>query len=446
MGRLFYKGLVGFLLSLFLAGQVHATLTIEITEGIEGAMPVAVVPFGRGEGLGSETLPVNIARVVSADLARSGRFAPLSEKDLVARPHEPQDVNLQNWRISGVDTLVIGKIRSDRAGHYVIHFRLYDVFKGEKLTEHVIPSTRGGLRRTAHFISDIIYEKLTGQRGAFATHIAYITASKKRSKMRYSLNIADADGYNEQTVLDSPSPLMSPSWSPDGRRIVYVSFEHGRPTINIQEVATGDRGVITRYNGLNGAPAWAPDGKSLALTLSKDGNPEIYILELASRKLHRITRNGGIDTEPAWSPDGRKLAFTSSRGGKPQIYIVKVDRNKAIGQPQRLTFEGNYNARAAFSPDGRLLTFVHAVRGAYRIAVLELKTGNMQELTDSYLDESPSFAPNGSMIIYATNVGDRGVLAAVSVDGRVRQRFAFQQGDVREPSWSPFGKKPFSSK
>ncbi len=418
----------------------QAALTIQITEGVEGALPIALVPFDNSSI--KSPLPSNLSTIIAADLARSGRFAPIPEQDLIARPHDGNAVRFADWRLLNMESLVVGRIRELGAERYEVQFQLFDVFKGEQLAGYSIAFAADDIRRTAHRISDLIYEKLTGQRGAFSTRIAYVTTLKAEDKSKkYQLSIADADGFNEQVILDSKQPLMSPSWSADGQKLAYVSFESGRPEIFIQEVFSGQRQVVAKYPGLNNAPVWSPDGRHLAMTLSKTGNPEIHIYSLQSSKLTQITRHPAIDTEPNWSPDGSKLVFTSDRGGKPQLYMLNMNGANKGSRPQRVTFEGDYNARGVFSPDGSRLAMVHAERGLFRIAVLELESGTLQVLTDSRLDESPSFAPNGSMIIYATESQNRGVLAAVSVDGRVHQRLELQQGDVREPAWSPFNKK-----
>jgi TolB protein len=419
------------LLLLALARPGFSALTIEITKGMDGALPIAVVPFG---WTGTGTPPENIAAIISADLGRSGRFEPLADNDLVSRPTEPEQVQFHNWRMLNVDNLVIGKISPRGAGQYEVRFQLFDVYRGKQLIGYSFPAAESELRRVAHHISDLIYEQLTGEKGAFDTRIAYITTTGSGENKTYTLLVADSDGYNPQTILRSGQPLMSPAWSADGRQIAYVTFEQKSAEIYTQEVATGVRRKVASFPGINGAPAWSPDGQRLALTLSRDGNPEIYILTLSNRSLKRLTNNAAIDTEPVWMPDGRSIVFTSDRGGSPQLYRVATWG----GQAERLTFDGKYNAGADISPDGKKIAMVHGENGAYRIAVLDLQTGLLRVLTDGSLDESPSFAPNGSMIIYATDVGNRGVLAAVSVDGRFRQRLSLQTGNVREPAWAPF--------
>lgn len=418
--------------------MAHAVLTIEITQGSEDAQAIAVVPF---EWLGKGTPPTSLKNIIAADLQRSGQFSPLPNKDLISQPHDGTEVKYQTWRALNVGYIVVGKIKELVDGSFQVQFQLLDVFKGHQLAGYSIRSLNSGLRRTAHHISDIIYKTITGEEGAFNTHISYITLtkeSKNKNNKTYQLAIADADGYNEKIIYSSPQPLMSPSWSPDGTRLAYVSFINGRPEIYVQNIFSAKKELIASFKGLNNAPRWSPDGRNLALTLSKDGNPEIYILNLSSRKLTRITKSYAIDTEPEWLPNNKGLIFTSDRGGSPQLYEIKLNRNKAISRARRITFEGNYNTRPAVSADGRYVAMVHRTQGRFRIAVLERDTQNFRILTNGRLDESPSFAPNGRMIIFATEEKYRGILSAVSVDGRARQRLSFKKGDVREPVWSPY--------
>lgn len=431
------KRIASLLLLLLWAVQASAApLTIEITEGAEGALPIAVVPFGWA-GSGALAIGSEIAEIVRSDLQRSGRFAAMPVKDMLARPQSDADVEFRDWKVLGMDNLVVGQVRPNGQGGFLVRFQLFDVFKGEQLIGYNFPTTHRDLRSTAHKIADIIYEKLTGQPGAFDTRIAYVVSTNKTDgTQEVSLKVADADGFEPQTIVTSSEPLMSPSWSPDGRRLAYVSFEQKKASIYIQEVFTGRRQKVASFKGINGAPAWSPDGRNMALTLSKDGNPEIYLLNLNKNSLNRLTNHYAIDTEPAWSPDGRFVIFTSDRGGKPQIYKVPAFGGKVM----RVTFEGSYNARASYAPDGESLTLVTRQGGDFRIALLNLSNNALQVLSDGRLDESPSFAPNGSMIIYATKINGKGELAAVSVDGSIRQRLALQEGDVREPVWSPYTK------
>lgn len=414
----------------------YAVLTIEITQGSAAAEPIALVPF---EFVGKGVAPVSLKDIVAADLQRSGQFSPLQDKDLISRPHDGTQVNYKTWRALNVGYLVVGKIHALVDGSYQVQFQLLDVFKGHQLAGYSIRSLSSGLRRTAHHISDIIYKTITGEEGAFNTHISYITViADENKKKSYQLAISDADGYNEKVIYQSSQPLLSPRWSPDGTRIAYVSFSTGRSEIYIQNIFSAKRDKLASFRGLNSAPRWSPDGRYMALTLSKDGNAEIYIMNIRSRKLTRITRSYGIDTEAEWLPKGDGLIFTSDRGGSPQLYEVKLKNNRTSSRPRRLTFEGNYNARASVSSDGRYITMVHRSQGKFRIAVLERETQHFRVLTKGTLDESPSFAPNGRMIIYATEEEFRGILSAVSVDGRARQRLSFNRGDVREPVWSPY--------
>jgi TolB protein len=411
-------------------GGARAALTIEIVGGIEGAQPIAIVPFKALEGA-----PVgeDVAAVIAADLARTGRFKPMPTRDMLATPHTAEEVDLRDWRLLSMDNLVVGSVERRSVGDYEVRFVLFDVFRGEQLANMAFTSSAAELRYTAHRIADVIYERLTGQPGVFTTRIAYISSDWDVGGQRVVLRVADADGYNPQTIVSSKEPILSPAWSPDGRRLAYVSFENKQPAIFVQELASGRRERVASYKGMNGSPAWSPDGRSLAMTLSKDGNPEIYVLDLATRDLRRLTDNPAIDTEPYWSPDGSQIVFTSGRAGNPQIYKVPA----AGGEPQRVTFENDYNAGASYAPDGRSLVMVSRVNGRFRISLMDLATGVSRALSDGGLDESPSFAPNGTMVIYATLYNGRGVLAAVSVDGRVSQRLSQGLGDLREPAWSP---------
>jgi TolB protein len=426
-----YRALVFVVFMLWHAASA-ANLTIEITEGAEGAIPIALVPFV-WEGQGTPP-PEDVAAVIGADLGRSGRFRTLPEGDMLSRPRSAAEVDFRDWRALGQDALVLGSVAPSGPGAYVVRFQLFDVLRGEQLAGFNVPATEAGLRRTAHQIADIIFEKLTGIPGAFATRIAYVTDERgAEGATRLALKVADADGHNPQTIVSSSEPLMSPAWSPDARRIAYVSFEKRRHAIYVQELLTGRREQIAAYEGINGAPAWSPDGRRLAMTLSKDGNPDIYVMELGTKRLTRLTDHYAIDTEPAWSPDGHWIVFTSDRGGAPQIYRMP----STGGGAERVSFQNAYNARASYSPDGQALVLVTREAGQYRIGLLRLQDRVLQVLTRGQLDESPSFAPNGSMIIYATRSGRRGELAAVSSDGSVHQRLALEEGEVREPAWSP---------
>ncbi len=412
-------------------GAAHARLTIEITGGAEGAQPIAVVPFGISEGI---TPTEDVAGVIAADLARTGRFNPMPRRDMVATPHTAEQVDLRDWRLLGMDNLVVGEVKPGRVGGFDVSFVLFDVFRGQQLESMTFSTTAPELRYTAHRIADKIYERLTGSPGVFATRIAYVTSERGvGGGERVTLRVSDADGYNPQTIVASKEPIMSPAWSPDGRRIAYVSFENRYPAIYMQELSSGRRERVAGYKGINGSPAFSPDGRRLAMTLSKSGNPEIWVLDLNTRDLTQLTNNPAIDTEPAWSPDGSQIVFTSDRGGGPQIYRMSASG----GAAERVTFQNDYNGRASYSPDGRSLVMVTRANGRFRIGLLNLGAGTLRMLSDGPLDESPSFAPNGSMVLYATQSGGRGVLAAVSIDGKVNQRLSQDLGDVREPAWSP---------
>jgi len=420
------------LLFLLVAQLAQAKLEIEIIQGNAAALPIAIIPMQwRTTDPRPET---GVAEVVSLDLYRSGLFDPLEDEDMVDRPVDAESIRFGTWRLLKVDYVVIGHVNDAPNGNgYDIVYQLFDVHTQERLLSQITTVGFGDLRFGSHRVADAIYEKLTGVPGAFSTRIAYISATGEGNNQNFQLFVADADGFNPQAVVGSPEPLLSPNWSPDGQRLAYVSFEKGNSAIYVQNVTTGQRDLVSSLKGINGAPAFSPDGRYLAMTLSYSGNPEIYIRDLTTGKKRQLTQHWAIDTEPAWSPDSKWVYFTSDRGGKPQIYRVAASGGKAT----RITREGDYNARVSISPDGNRIAMAHGRGNEYRIAVLDTDTGRMRILTPGVLDESPSFAPNGSMILYATREGQRGVLSAVSVDGNVRQRLILSEGDVREPAWSP---------
>jgi len=424
---------------LLLPGQnTHAVLEVEIKGGFQSANPIAIVPFAWSQSGGA---PEDIAAIVRADLARSGIFSPLGLNQLPARPKLGESVNFSRWKNTQAEQLVIGSIADVGQGRYEVKFKMFDIFSGQEILGYRYNVTHKNLRRAAHQISDKIYEKLTHTRGAFDTLIAYVVVNNNvdAKKRVYTLAVADSDGYDEQIILKSRKPIMSPAWSPNGKRLAYVSFEKDRSVVYVQELKSGKRKLLAQFKGINSAPRWSPDGQRLAMTLSKDGNSEIYVMYIASGVLQRITNHYSIDTEPAWAPDGRSLIFTSDRSGKPQIYQIPVNQQGRAGNPKRLTYEGNYNSRASFSPDGKFLVLITREQGKFRVANLELATRYLQVLTRSKLDESPSFAPNGKMVLYATELRGRGILEAIAVDGsNSPQRLRVLSGDVREPAWSPY--------
>lgn len=419
------------LLILLVSTQTPAQVTIQITGGAEGALPIAIVPF-RVEN-GAAAPPEDIAAIIRDDLYRTGLLQPLPQKDLIAHPARLEEVRFQNWRALGANNLVVGTLAPGQGGGYQVSFELLDVYKASRLVGKVYRVQPNALRTLAHTISDTIFQTLFGRPGGFNTQIAYVEIERNGGQAVHKLIVADADGHNPQIILTSKAPIMSPAWSPDRQRVAYVSFENGHSEVYVQEVASGDRRTVATFNGINSAPAWSPKGNRLALTLSKDGDPNIYILDLATANLRQVTHSPSIDTEPVWTTDGRQIIFTSDRGGSPQIYQLPV----AGGKAERLTFEGGYNARPDLSADGRLLAMVHRENGKFKIAVLDLKTRLMRVLTDGPLDDSPSFAPNGATLLYCGVLGAKSELATVSIYGRAHERLGIFSHDVQEPAWSP---------
>lgn len=402
----------------------HADLTIEIVGGASQQIPIAIVPFAQPGQTD------NLTPVIAADLRRSGLFRTLETRGVASQPHDLPDVRYPDWAALQAQALVIGKIQPLPGGRFKVAFRLLDVVKQSPLAglEYDISAVQA--RSTAHKIADVIYEKLTGERGVFATRVTYVT----KTAGRYVLRVADSDGANPQTVLSSKEPIISPAWSPDGTKLAYVSFERKKPIVFVQSLTSGQRYVLANYKGNNSAPAWSPDGTRLAVVLTHGANSQVYIINADGTGLRQVSHSRAIDTEPVWSPDGKWIYFTSDRGGSPQIYRMST----LGGDASRITFDGNYNVSPHLSPDGKLLTYVRRESGQFRIAQQDLSNGQVQILSDTAEDESPSYAPNGRLILYATNVGGKGVLSVVSADGRTKQRLSEAGGDVREPAWGPW--------
>jgi TolB protein len=411
----------------------HAVLQIDITQGVTEPIPVAVVPFARAVPADGG---FDVAAVVQRDLEESGRFRAMARRDMLSQPARAGDVPGALWRAAGNDYVGGGRVSSGAGGALLVEFDLVNVLTGQRLGGQRIAASAVTLRNAAHRVADFVYEKILGTRGAFATRIAYVAVDGQPPSRHFQLIVADADGENARVVLDSRQPIMSPAWSADGEWLAYVSFEKRVSAVYVQRVRSGERRQVSARVGVNGAPAFSPDGTRLALTLSgSTGNLDIYVLELASQQLTRITSNPAIDTEPAWTPDGRGLYFTSDRAGGPQIYRVEL---ADVGRVQRVSFGTAYNARPRLSADGRWMAFVTREDGRFRIAVQDLGSAAVRALSGGSLDESPSFAPNGATLIYASREGGRAALATVSLDGLVSQRLKADQGDIREPVWGPF--------
>jgi TolB protein len=421
--------------SMAMSASAHAILSLELTQGVAGAIPIAIVPFAN-----AQDAPQDISLIVGNDLQNSGRFKVYGKSALKEFPADAASVSTEYFRKLGTDNVAVGKVSPLGAGRYQVSFELLDIYKGKGSDNVVMKKTYTvsgkELRAVAHHISDLIYESITGVRGVFSTRIAYVVIQKgDKGKRRYVLEVSDQDGYNARPMINSPEPIMSPSWSPDGKKVAYVSFENRRAGIYLQNVQTGSRQLMSEFPGINGAPAWSPDGRKMALVLSKSGSPNIYVMDMGSHQLTQMTNDFYINTEPAWSPDGSTLLFTSNRSGGPQVYQLKLG-SKAVS---RVTYDGNYNARPAFTPDGNHVAVIHQVSGIYKIALLDLDTGTMKMLSSSAGDSaSPSVAPNGSMILYDTRIGARNMLGMVSSDGRVQLLLPARNGDAQDPAWSPF--------
>jgi TolB protein len=422
----------------FIPYSAYAILSLELTRGVAGAIPIAIVPF---KLQGDVKPPADVSGIVSTDLQNSGRFKVYGQTALKQFPSDAKQVSADYFKRLGTNNVVIGKVVAEGSDQYQVSVQLLDIFQGE--TENSVVLTKkftisaNEMRALAHHISDLVYEQLTGTRGIFSTKIAYVVIDRKTDAPRhYSLEVADQDGYNPRPLLNSSEPIMSPAWSPNGKQIAYVSFENKQAGIYVQNVATGARRLLSEFPGINGAPAWSHDGRRLALVLSKGGAPNIYIMDIATGKLTQVTHDFYINTEPAFAPDGKSLLYTSNRsGGLPQIYQV----NLATNATSRVSFDGDYNARASFTRDGKSIAMIHRVSGIYNIAILNLDSGVVRVLNSAVGDSSsPSVAPNGTMILYDTFHNGRNVLGMVSSDGGVQLRMPARNGDAQDPAWSPF--------
>ncbi len=417
-----------FLLTWWLSTPLYAQLNIEIFGGGASRIPIAIVPFAE-----ENKLQQGITSIIGADLQRTGLFRLIDPSGL--SPYVPADVEYADWVNRGANALVIGRVIALSSDQVEIQFRLMDVAKRTQLTGLAITVPATQLRTAAHRIADVIYEALTGDVGVFSTRIAYVL---KRGN-KYALQVADADGYNAQSIIEYTEPIISPSWSPDGTQLAYVSFENKKPVVYVQTLSTRERRAVASFKGSNSAPTWSPDGRKLAVVLTGQGGSQIFLINADGSGLQRLSRSSGIDTEPNFSPDGRSIIFTSDRGGSPQIYRMPVSSSEN-NTAERLTFEGSYNVSPDFSQDGKSFTFIHRNNNQFNVAVQEIGSRQVQILTNSKFDESPSFAPNGKMILYATEIDGRGILSAVSRDGQTRQHLTVQTGDIREPAWGPLPK------
>ncbi len=417
------------------SANAQQSLKIDIVGGVKTATPITVVPFALQ---GGSPPPTDIADVIHNDFNRSGKFRALDKASMVELPSQGSDIKFATWRLLKQDYIVVGRLKDAGNGMVQVEYELWDVNKQQSLlSQSMQPAPVGDLRNVAHQIADAIYQKITGVRGAFWTRIAYITAVGLGNNTSYSLLVADSDGFNPQVVARSKESLLSPAWSPDGKKIAYVSFESGNSNIYVQDITTGSRQLVESHpKGINGAPAWSPDGSKLAVALSFSGNLNIYVLDMATRQETRVTSNNlAINTQPVWAPDGQSIYFTSDRSGRPQIYQTPVSGGTAT----RISFQGQNNQNVSVSYDGKQIAMVQGNGNVYRIAIADQSLGGqVRYVSPGPYDESPSFAPNASMLLYAATEGTRGVLYSVSADGNVRQRLVLSDGDVREPSWGPY--------
>jgi TolB protein len=405
------------------ASPALAQFRVEVSGVGQVQLPLTVVGFR-----GDDQAPVRIAQVVQADLERSGQFRALDAAgailDETSRPDFPA------WRQKGSDALATGSVTRLADGRYDVRYRLWDVVRAQDLGGQSYAVTPAELRLVAHRIADAIYEKMTSEKGIFSTRIAYVT----KTSQRYNLWVADADGEGAQSALASPEPIISPAWSPSGAQLAYVSFESRKPVIYVHEVANGRRRLLANFRGSNSAPCWSPDGATVVATLSRDGGSQLYAINATGGEPRRLTQSSSIDTEPVFAPDGRQIYFVSDRGGSPQIYRMPASG----GNAERVTFGSSYSISPAISPDGRWLAYVARVNGAFRLHAMDLVAGNTLALTDSSADESPSFAPNSRLIVYATQSQGRDTLMTTTLDGKIKARLGSQGGDLREPDWGPF--------